>query len=347
MHFYLGLLILSFGITAGLMVPFINLLYVLKFTRKKETEEVRKNASKAFYEIRKMHAVKAGTPTGGGILVASVVITLFAIVFGIIGGERTGIVSGYPMIGELGVIFFTFIGYGLLGFYDDLIKIMGFEKSSFFGLRMRYKFVLQWLIGIGAAAILYWGLGIDFINIPYFGIIHLGLGYFGLAAFLIVGMANAFDFTDGLDGLSCGLLMICLMAFWVISLTALDQVMAVFIALWIGGLLAFLYFNVYPARIMLGNMGGLAFGATLAVIGLLSGKMAAMLVISGVFIAEGMSSALQLFSKKFMKKRIFPIAPLHHWLQLAGWEEPKIVARAWMLGLLLAIFGVWLAFLTP
>jgi phospho-N-acetylmuramoyl-pentapeptide-transferase len=188
-------------------------------------------------------------------------------------------------------------------------------------------------------------LGINFVNIPFFGRIELGIGYLFLAAFLIVTFANAFDITDGLDGLSCGLLAICLMAFWVISLTDLDHVMATFVAVWLGSIIAYLYFNIYPARIMLGNVGGLAFGATLAILGLLSGKIVALLVIGGVFLAEGLSSMLQLLSKKLLPRRLFPIAPLHHWLQLIGWEEPKIVARAWLVGMGLAIFGVWLAVL--
>jgi phospho-N-acetylmuramoyl-pentapeptide-transferase len=346
MQLYLGLVVLAFGITFALFVPFIGLLHKLKFVRGKEIEEVRKNASANFYKIRKMHEGKTGVLlTGGGILVAAVVAVMFAIVMNWPGIRVSGLVAGYPIGWELSVIFFTFVGFGILGFYDDVIKIFGISKEKFFGLRMRHKFILQWLIGFGAAAIMYWGLKIDFVNVPYFGLVHLGFFYFFLAAFLIVGFANAFDITDGLDGLSCGLLTICLLAFWAISMTALDHVMSVFIVVWIGALLAYLYFNVYPGRIMLGNVGGLAFGATLAVVGLLSGKMIAMLVIGGVYIAEGMSSLLQLFSKRFMKKRIFPIAPLHHWLQLVGWEEPKIVARAWLVGLILAIFGVWLAFL--
>lgn len=343
MHFYLGLLLASFALTFILMIPFIGLLYKLKFTRGKETEEIRKGASKAFYEIRQMHSVKAGVPTGGGILVALVLVAMFATFFGITGDQR--VVSGHPLMPELAVIFFTFIGFGILGFYDDLIKIFGYSKTKFFGLRMRHKLMLQWLLGFGSAALLYWGLGIDFVNIPYWGVVHLGIGYFLVAAFLIVGFANAFDFTDGLDGLSTGLLMICLLAFLMISIASLDHVMAVFISLWLGGVIAFLYFNIYPARIMLGNMGGLAFGATLALMGLLSGKIVAMMIIGGIFVAEGMSSMIQLLGKKFLKRRIFPIAPFHHWLQLVGWEEPKIVARAWMAGLVLAIFGVWLALL--
>lgn len=350
MHFYLGLLVASFAITAGLMVPFIGILYRLKFTRKSETGEIRKDATKAFYKVRGMHAFKVGVPTGGGILVATVVTGLFAIIY-LVGQSygwktilgSTGLVSGYQVGWELTVIFFTFISFGLLGFYDDLIKILGFKKNGFFGLRMRHKFIVQWILAAVIAGMLTWGLKIDFIYIPLVGLIRLGWLYFFPATFLIVAFANAFDITDGLDGLSGGLLLICLLAFWIISLTNLDGVLSVFIAVWIGALVAFLYFNIYPARIMLGNMGGLAFGATLAVIGLLSGKTIVLLLIGGVFLAEGLSSLLQLLSKRFMTKRIFPIAPFHHWLQLLGWEEPKIVARAWLVGLVLAIFGVWLA----
>lgn len=325
------------------MVPFINYLFRRKFTRRSEVTEVRKGASAAFYKIKEMQANKPMMVTGGGIIVALVVIVLFIIFFGILPPSR--VQSGHPLVGELAVIFFTFVGFGALGFYDDVIKIFGYNKSKFFGLRMRHKLLLQWILGFISAGMLYWGLGIDFVNLPGLGIVHLGIGYFFMAAFMIVGFANAYDFTDGLDGLSCGLLMICLLAFLCISLASLDHVMAAFLALWLGGVIAFLYFNIYPARIMLGNTGGLAFGATLALMGLLSGKIVAMLIISGVYLAEGASSMIQLLGKKFLKRRIFPIAPLHHWLQIAGWEEPKIVSRAWMAGLVLAIFGVWLALL--
>lgn len=344
MHFYLGLIILSFAVTFGLIIPFIGILYRLKFLRGKETEEVRKSATANFYKIRKMHASKVGVPIGGGILVALVVTIMFALA-ALYQAMQDNLFCGHPMQGELFVIFFTFVGFGVLGLYDDIIKIFGFAKTGIFGLRMRHKFVLQWILGFLIAGAIYWWLGIDIVNVPFFGLLHLGWWMVPLAAFLIVGFANAFDFTDGLDGLSCGLLVICLLAFWMIAMRDLDHVMSLFITIWIGSLLAYLYFNIYPARIMLGNVGGLAFGATLAVVGLLSGKIVALLIIGGVFIIEGLSSLLQLLSKRFMRKRLFPIAPLHHWLQLVGWEEPKIVARAWLTGMVLAIFGVWLAML--
>jgi len=343
-HFYLGLLLLGFGVTFGLMVPFINFLFKMKFTRKNESGEIRKGAPPAYYKIKEMQASKPMLVTGGGILVSLVVMVIFAVMSGVMSAQGR-LFSGHPFWGELAMIFFTFIGFGLLGLYDDLIKIFGFAKTGFFGLRMRHKFMIQWILATVAAGILYWWLGIDILNIPGLGYFDLGILMIPMAAFLIVTFANAFDITDGLDGLSCGLLMICLLAFWMISLRDLDHILLLFIAVWVGSLLAYLFFNVYPARIMLGNVGGLAFGATLAVIGLLSGKTVALLVIGGIFLAEGATSMLQLLSKKFMKRRLFPIAPLHHWLQLVGWEEPKIVARAWLAGLILAIFGVWLAVL--
>jgi len=344
LQFYAGLLLLAFGITMALMVPFIGVMFKLKFVQGKETEEVRKGASTNFYKIRELHAKKSGVLlTGGGIPIGIVVVTIFALIYGVLG--KTAPVSYYPLWPELAVLFFTYVSFGLLGLYDDIIKVFGFKKTGFFGLRMRHKLIIQWILALISAAILYWGLGINFVNIPFFGVVKLGWGYFAVAAFLIVTFTNAFDITDGLDGLSGGLLMICLISFWLISVAFLDQVMGTFIALWLGALMAFLYFNIWPARIMLGNAGGLAFGATLAVLGLLSGKIMALTVIGGVFLLEGLSSLLQLYSKKFMNHRLFPIAPIHHWLQLLGWEEPKIVARAWILGLVAGLFGVWMAFL--
>ncbi len=164
-----------------------------------------------------------------------------------------------------------------------------------------------------------------------------------MAAFVIVAFANAFNITDGLDGLASGVLIICLIAFWAISAAFMHPSINVFIAIWLGSLIAFLYFNVYPARIWLGDVGALSFGATLAVIGLLTGKTVALLVIGGVFVIEVFSSLIQLLSKKYFGRKIFSVAPFHLLLQEKGWEEPKIVMRAWLTAIILAFFGLWLA----
>ena len=341
MALFLGLLIFSFIVTSALVVPFINVLYKLRFLRRQqETRDFMGLRTKIF---DRFHKHKAGTPVGGGLLIILTVVLLYAILFPLIDFLGVYISAVYPIQEELNVLFFSFLSFAILGLYDDLKKLFGFKQSGFFGLRLRHKFLIQCVLALIIALLLYLNLGIDFINVPYFGIIRMGPWYIPFAAFVVIAFANAFNITDGLDGLSCGLLMICLFTFWILSASILDTTLSVFLALWLGSLIAFLYFNIYPARIWLGDVGALSFGATLAVVGLLLGKIVAVVIISAPFIVEAASSLIQILSKKFLKKRAFKVAPFHLWLQNRGWEEPKIVMRAWLAGIMFAIFGLWLA----
>jgi len=341
MALFLGILIFSFIATSVLVIPFINFLYKINFLRKnQETKDFLGLRTKIF---DKFHHHKAGTPVGGGLLIIATVSIFYAILFPLIKFLGVYTTNVYPIRAELNIIFFSFISFGLLGLYDDFMKFFGFKQTGFFGLRLRHKFILQWILAFVISYMLYVNLGISFIHVPFLGIVKLGIFYLPLSAFIIVGFANAFNITDGLDGLSCGLLMICLFAFWILSASILDTTLSIFLSLWIGGLIAFLYFNIYPARIWLGDVGALAFGATLAVVGLLLGKIVALVVIGGLFVVEALSSLIQMLSKKFLKRRIFPVSPLHLLLQYRGWEEPKIVMRAWLAGIMLALFGIWLA----
>ncbi len=337
----LGILIFSFIVTSIFLVPFINLLYKFRFTRRKQiTKDFLGKITPIF---DRFHKHKAGTPVGGGFLVVLVVSLLFGLIFPL--GKYLGvfITHVYPITEEVNVIFFTFLSFALLGLYDDIMKFFNFNKTGFFGLRMRHKFIIQWILGFIIAFLLYQNLQIDIFYIPFLGVLKVKFLYVPLAAFIVVSFANAVNITDGLDGLAGGLLMVCLFAFWILSASILDTPLSFFLALWIGSLIAFLYFNVYPARIWLGDVGSLSFGATLAVIGLLLGKIMALVIIGGLFILEIISSLIQILGKKFLKRKIFPVAPFHLWLQLKGWEEPKIVIRAWLAGIMLAIFGIWLA----
>jgi phospho-N-acetylmuramoyl-pentapeptide-transferase len=256
--------------------------------------------------------------------------------------------SAYNLRIELIIIFFTFLSFGILGLIDDLIKIFGKPSKGVlgiaFGLTRKQKFLLQWALAFIIGFILYKVLGISILHIPIIGItLNLGIWYIFFAAFIIVLFSNAVNITDGLDGLSSGLLMICLIAFAFIVAHNLDTPLSVFVSLWLGSIIAFLYFNVYPARIFLGDAGALSFGAMLAVIALLMGNIIALFVIGGIFVAEILSSALQIFGWKVLKRPILPLAPFHHAFLAIGWEEPKIVMRAWLAGIILAIFGLWLA----
>ena len=206
------------------------------------------------------------------------------------------------------------------------------------------KFILQWVLAFIVGAILYYKLGIHFLHLPFVNVnINLGFFYLFFSAFVIVTFTNAFNITDGLDGLSSGLFLICLVAFGIISSASLDTPLSLFIALLLGSLFAFLYFNVWPARIFLGDAGALSFGATLAVVGLLTGSIVALTIVGGVFIIELVSSFVQIVGWKFLKRPLLPLAPLHNSFLLRGWEEPKIVFRAWLVGIVLAIFGLWLS----
>lgn len=340
---YLGILIFSFVVTAFLVVPFINLLYKLKFFRRvQKTTDAQGNQTKIF---DKFNNNKAGTPVGGGLLIIVVSLILFAVLYKVICFVGVNIITAYPIKDEMNILFFTFISFGLLGLYDDIKKFFGFQKSGFFGLRMRYKLIIQVILALIISLMMYFNLKINIINIPSYGVINLGWFFIPLSTAIIVAFANAFNITDGLDGLASGLLMIALFAFWLLSRTILDTPLSVFLAIWIGGLIAFLYFNVYPARIFLGDVGALSFGATLAVVGLLIGKIFALAIIGGFFIVEVSSSLIQILSKKFLKKKVFSVAPFHLWLQNYGWEEPKIVMRAWLAGIMLALLGLWLAYI--
>lgn len=327
------------------MVPYIDLLYRLKLTRRKEAP---KKGKVPLFD--KLHDKKAGTPVGGGILLIILVSVIFVFLFPFASHMGVYIQSSYDLKTELFVIFFTFISFGLLGLSDDLVKIFGKGKKGerrlglTYGLNRKQKFIIQWVLALFIGYVLSEKLGIKILHIPLFDITYNLKGWFiPFSAFVIVSFSNAFNITDGLDGLASGLLVICLLAFGAIAAASLDTPLSLFISLWAGSLMAFLYFNIWPARIFLGDAGALSFGAMLGVIGLLTGSLVALVIIGGIFVIEIMSSALQIVGWRVLKRPILPLAPIHHTFLALGWEESKIVMRAWLAGLILAIFGLWLA----
>lgn len=344
MSLYIYITIISLIIHFVLIIPFINFLYEKKFQRADQHTKDAFNKPTPIFD--KFHHHKMGTPVGGGILVilATTLLSLFFLGSFKFFGIYTH--SNYPStLWEMGIILFSFLSFGLLGVYDDLNKIFLWKKKQFFGLRLRMKLAIEIILALIISFALYFALGISFIYVPFFGVFDLGYLYILFAAFVIVSFANAVNITDGLDGLSSGVLMIALLAFWTVARTIIDVPLSIFIAVWIGGLIAFLYFNTYPARIFLGDTGALSFGAAFAVIGLLLGKAFALPIIGGIFVLEIASSFIQLLSKKYRKKKVFKAAPLHLMLQYMGWEEPKIVMRFWLLAIVFALFGLMISFL--
>lgn len=332
----LGLTILSFFITMILLIPFIDFLYKIKLRRVKQiTRDPFNNLTPTF---DKYHGWKVGTPIGGGLLIIGVVTILTLWAYGIFDTKVK------PW--ELFVLFFSYISFGGLGLYDDMKKMVDYRKATFFGLRLRHKFVIQWVLAFIIASVFYFQLGYNFIYLPGFNLIPIGMLFIPFAAFTIVSFVNAVNITDGLDGLASGLFLISLIAFLTIASQQIEGSLGIIIAIMIGAILAFLYFNIYKARIWLGDVGALSLGAMLAVVGLLTGKTFSLAVIGGVFLLEIATSLIQILGKKYLGHKIFPAAPFHLYLQKRGWEEPKIVMRAWLVGIVFAIIGVYIAFLT-
>jgi len=344
MAIYLFALFTSFIFNFVLIIPFINLLYKLKFRRATQVTKDAFNKRTPIFD--RFHEKKAGVPVGGGILLILTTLFMFSFFLFLFVVLDKKIISNYPsIVSEIKILLFTFVSFAFLGIYDDLSKIFFWQHDSFFGLRLRHKLIIELILALIVSFWIYHELKVSIINVPFFGVYKVSFFYILFAAFMIVAFANAVNITDGLDGLATGVLMIALSGFWVISRAILDTPLSIFIAVWLGSLVAFLYFNIYPARIFLGDTGALSFGATFAVIGLLLGKNFALPIIGAVFVTEIFTSLLQLLSKKFLRKKIFRVAPFHLWLQLHGWEEPKIVMRAWIFSLMFAVFGLMVAFM--
>jgi phospho-N-acetylmuramoyl-pentapeptide-transferase len=329
----LGLVLISFAVTAFLIVPFIDLLFFLK--KKFEKGSVEKVESSTPIHDQLMKSDEA-TPSGGGVLLILVLVSI-----SLIAAWWIPLVELTP----LKILIFTMLSFGGLGLVDDIRWLTTKRKGKLLGLGRKVLILIQAILALIIGMLLYYNLGIQNINIPGIDNFNIGWLYIPLSALIIVSFSNAYNISDGLDGLSTGLLMICLFAFLVLAHSVFNDTLSVFVGVWIGVLIAYLYFNVYPARIYLGDAGAFGFGATLAVVGLMTGKIFGLAIIGGVYVFILLSSFIQIFSKKFLKRKVFPVAPLHMWLKYLGWQEPKIVARFWLAGIIFAIFGLWLSLL--
>ena len=341
---YLFAVVASFILNFFLIIPFIDFLYHLKFQRAHQKTKDIFNKPTPIFDRFNVH--KKGTPVGGGILILATTVFVYALFIFMYWFFQKKILTNYPYIAsEMKILLFTFISFGLLGLYDDLNKIFLWAKTNFFGLRIRHKFIFELALALVISFWLFNDLKIQFINIPYLGVFNLGYWYIPFSTFIIVAFANAVNITDGIDGLASGILTFALIGFWVVSRSILDVPISLFVAAWLGGLMAFLYFNIWPARLIMGDTGALSFGATFAVIGLILGKTFALVIMGGMFVVEIGSSLIQLLGKRFLHRKIFPVAPFHLWLQLRGWEEPKIVMRLWLISIIFVIFGLMIAFM--
>jgi phospho-N-acetylmuramoyl-pentapeptide-transferase len=235
----------------------------------------------------------------------------------------------------------TLMGVGILGAIDDFVNI-----RTGIGMRGRWKLVWQTIVAILAGFYIWRHFDLEGINIPILGQFELApVLLIGFIAFVIVGTSNAVNLTDGLDGLAGGVLIFSFVAYLLISLVPIEGVklaqpnLAVFCALVIGALMGFLWFNVHPAQIFMGDSGALSLGATLAVVATVNGQLPLLAVVGIVFFAVIMSVVIQVLSYRLRGRRIFRMTPLHHHFELVGWAEEKITMRFWIVAALAALLG--------
>ncbi len=283
------------------------------------------------------HMVKMGTPTMGGVMIILPVVLL------------TGLMNAAALIGfklsgkSIFVPLATMLAFGILGAIDDWEGIHGERKGK--GMRAGTKFFLQWLIaGIVAWALKYM-LGAPDLYVPGIQtLIDLGWWYVPIAAFIIVAESNAINFTDGLDGLA-GLISVTIFAaYGAIALIQGQNFLAQFSFTLVGALFGFLWFNVHPAQLFMGDTGSLSLGATVAVVALMTGQWAVLPLITIIPVSETLSVVIQVLYFKLTKgRRFFKMAPIHLHFELLGWSETQIVQRFWLISLLGALIAVGLA----
>ncbi|HEY7599585.1 MAG TPA: phospho-N-acetylmuramoyl-pentapeptide-transferase [Candidatus Limnocylindrales bacterium] len=316
-------ILLAFALVVILMPPFILLLRRFGFGKRIRVEGPGS------------HMVKEGTPTMGGLLIIAVVAGC-GVLFELLTGRFFDPSTIAPML--------TLLAVGALGTVDDYLNAKTGE-----GIRIRQKLLWQVVVAVAIAWQLQRTYDITGLAVPFIGAVDIPpWAYIAFAAFAIVATTNGVNFTDGLDGLAGGTLIFAFVAFMIIALlNPLPQPnLAIMCALLIGAVLGFLWFNVHPAQIFMGDSGALALGATLAVIALITGQALLLPLIGIIFVLEVGSDLIQILVFRLTGRRVFRMAPLHHHFELAGWDEEKITLRFWIVGILAAMLGVTFFFAT-
>ncbi|MEB3100632.1 phospho-N-acetylmuramoyl-pentapeptide-transferase [Ferviditalea candida] len=272
------------------------------------------------------HQKKAGTPTmGGTIILLALVLAYFRV------SERSD---------EFNVVLVATLGYGLVGFLDDYIKIV-FKRSL--GLTAKQKLFGQLFFAVLVCWLLVRMGHSTVLSVPLTDLsIDLGWLYYVFVILLMMGMANAVNFTDGLDGLLSGTSAIAFGALAVIAMYHTEQEAAIFSAAIIGAVLGFLVFNAHPAKVFMGDTGSLALGGGITAVAVLIKAELLLLLIGGIFVIEILSVILQVISFKTRGKRIFKMSPIHHHYELSGWSEWRVVITFWLVGLLFAILAIYI-----
>ncbi len=317
---------LSF-VVAILWTPlFTDFLFKNRLGKKiRQTTFDSREKAPVFYNL---HKGKENTPTMGGLLiwVTAALITLF------LNFERAG--TWLPL--------FVLVSTGVIGAIDDLMNIYGIGPHNG-GLQFRIRLVLYALIALVGAWWFFSKLGFSIFHIPGIGNLDLGIWYIPLFVAVLVWTAFSANQTDGLDGLAGGVMAIAFAAFAFIALFQGKVALAAFCGTIVGSTLAFLWFNIYPARFFMGDTGIMPLGMTLAVIAFLTNSVFVLPIVAIILMIEGISTVVQIGSKKLRGKKIFLSAPIHHHFEALGWPETKVTQRFWVISAVSAVIGLFIA----
>lgn len=236
----------------------------------------------------------------------------------------------------------SLVGGGLVGLIDDIINIRG-KGRGVAGLRSSIKFTMIALLGLALGWFFFKNLAYDSIHIPFVGDWTVGIWIVPIFAFIVVATGNAVNISDGLDGLAGGLLVVSFAVFGVIALLQGHTMLSGFCFTVVGALLSYLWFNIYPARFFMGDVGSFAWGTTLGVVAMLTNTLFLLPIIGVLFVVEAGSSLIQIASKRLFHRKVFISAPIHHHLEATGWPEVKVTMRFWVIACVAGFVGLLLA----
>jgi phospho-N-acetylmuramoyl-pentapeptide-transferase len=329
-HELSGTFLLSVGalVVAMFLTPIYTLLaYRYKFWKKQRTNSTTGEKLEVF---NKLHAdkFKRNIPTMAGVVfvVAIFFITIF---FNLNRGQ-----TWLPIA--------ALVGGAFVGLLDDIINVRG-KGAGVAGLRSSIKFAMITAIGLALGWFFYAKIGAVSIYIPFIGDLMLGWIIIPLFAFAIVATSNAVNISDGLDGLAGGLVAISYVSFGIIAVLQSQLFLAGFCFTVVGALLSYLWFNIYPARFFMGDVGSFALGTSLGVVAMLTNTLFLLPIIGVIFVIEAGSSLIQILSKRILHKKIFISAPVHQHLEASGWVETKVTTRFWIIAIVAGFVGVLLA----
>ena len=285
------------------------------------------------------HFEKLGTPTMGGLMIIAPILLITILL-------NAATLLGFDILGQSVIVpLFVLISYGLLGMVDDWEGIRGNRKGL--GMRARTKFLIQMALGIGTSFALKYIIEVPEMFWPGSpDAFSLGSWYIPIATVIIVGFSNAVNFTDGLDGLAGLISATAFAAYGCIAILQNQFFLARFSFTIVGALFGFLWFNVHPAELFMGDTGSLAIGASLATIALMTGQWLVLPIIAIIPVSEIISVVLQILYFKITKgKRLFKMSPIHHHFELLGWSETQVVQRFWLVSLMAAMSGIAFIFM--